>query len=146
MTIVPLSGRPPRVPEPQFATITPEQISALVDEFYALVRHDQRLGPIFEARVQNRWPVHLDRMKTFWRSVLLKSGEYAGQPVAAHMTIKHLREDDFRLWLKLFEQTAAQVFHPEATPHVISAARRIGRSLWLSRFGGPFKRPPAWLD
>ena len=91
-------------------------------------------------------PLHLERMKTFWRSVLLKSGEYVGQPVAAHMTIGNLREDDFRLWLQLFENTAAQVFHPEATPHVISAARRIARSLWLSRFGGPFKRPPAWLD
>lgn len=145
MTFAPLGGQPPRIPEPHFASITPEQISALVDEFYAEVRAEPRLGPLFESRVQGRWDAHLERMNIFWRSVLLKSGEYVGQPVAVHMTISHLREDDFRVWLALFEQTATRVFHPEAVPHVISAARRIGRSLWLSRFGGPFKRPPAWL-
>lgn len=117
-----------------------------MDQFYGAIREDRRLAPIFEARVEGRWPDHLDRMKAFWRSVLLKTSEYVGQPVAAHMTIDDLREDDFRIWLALFEQTAAEVFHPEAAPHVVSAARRIARSLWLSRFGGPFKRPPAWLD
>ena len=63
MTIAPLSGRPPRVPEPKFASITPEQISALVEEFYASIRTDHRLGPLFEARVQGRWDAHLERMK-----------------------------------------------------------------------------------
>lgn len=140
-----LAARPPRIPEPHYATITSEQVSRLVDEFYGEIRKDPRLGPIFDGVIGDNWPTHLARMKGFWRSVLLKTGEYSGRPVPAHMGIPDLREDDFRIWLERFQVTAGSVFDPEATPHVVAAARRIATSLWLARFGTPFTKAPDWL-
>ena len=141
-----LTAQAPRVSEPHYANVTPEQISRLVDEFYGEIRKDSRLGPIFNGVIGDRWPPHLERMKGFWRSVLLKTGEYSGRPVPAHMGIADLREDDFRLWLEKFQVTANSVFDSQAAPHVAAAARRIARSLWLARFGTPFNRAPDWLD
>jgi hemoglobin len=141
-----LTARPPRVSEPHYANVTAEQISRLVDEFYSEIRKDPRLGPVFNGVIGDRWPPHLERMKGFWRSVLLKTGEYSGRPVPAHMGIPDLREDDFRLWLEKFQVTANSVFDGQAAPHVVAAARRIAKSLWLARFGTPFNRAPDWLD
>ncbi|QKV17711.1 group III truncated hemoglobin [Oricola thermophila] len=144
MTDTDLAARPPRVPEPHFATVTREQVSRLVDDFYGEIRKDPRLGPVFDGVIGDNWPAHLARMKQFWRSVLLKTAEYSGRPVPAHMGIPDLREDDFRIWLETFETTANSVFEPEAAPHVVAAARRIAASLWLARFGSPFTQVPDW--
>ena len=140
-----LDIRPPRVPDPRFAGVTPQQVSDLVDSFYGDISRVTRLGPVFDGVIGDRWPAHLDRMKRFWRSVLLKTGEYSGRPVPAHMAIPGLREDDFRLWLNLFEQTARRIFGDATAPHVLETARRIARSLWFARFATPFDNPPDWL-
>ena len=140
-----LAARPPRVPEAHFASVTPEQISTLVEEFYGIIRADARLGPIFDRVIGDNWPSHMVRMKAFWRSVLLKTGEYGGRPVPAHMAIPDLKPEDFRLWLGLFEKVAARVMEADAAPHVVAAARRIARSLWMARFATPFDPVPDWL-
>lgn len=140
-----LDIRPPRLPDPRFAGVTPEQVSELVDSFYDDIRRDARLGPIFDGVIGDNWPTHLDRMKRFWRSVMLKTGEYSGRPVPVHMAIPDLREDDFRLWLTMFGQTAHRIFGGGTAPHVLETARRIARSLWFARFATPFDNPPDWL-
>ena len=140
-----LEARPPRVPEPHFASVTAEQISTLVDEFYGVIRADARLGPIFDGVIGDHWPRHMVRMKASWRSVLLKTGEYGGRPVPAHMAIPDLETDDFRRWLGLFEEVAGRVMDARAAPHVLAAARRIARSLWMVRFATPFDPVPDWL-
>lgn len=123
-------------------TITSEQISQLVDRFYEVIAVNPRLGPIFTSRNNSNWDPHLTKMKAFWRSILLKSGEYKGQPPAVHMAISELQGNDFILWLALFEKTSADCFEPDAVPIVNEFARRIARSLWLSCFGSPFDDPP----
>ena len=40
---------------PAHPSITPEQISQLVDRFYQRARADDRLGPIFESRLNGEW-------------------------------------------------------------------------------------------
>ncbi len=44
------------------------QLTALVHNFYAKVRSDPLLGPIFEPRITD-WTAHLERMVAFWSSV-----------------------------------------------------------------------------
>lgn len=58
------------------------EIAAVVDLFYDRVRADPMLGPVFNGSVKD-WPHHLDRLKAFWSSVMLTSGRYKGDPVAA---------------------------------------------------------------
>ncbi|MGH1419987.1 MAG: group III truncated hemoglobin [Hyphomicrobiaceae bacterium] len=110
------------------------------------MQKDPRLGPIFTREIDGNWTPHLEKMKSFWRSVLLKTREYDGRPVPAHANIKGVTTDDFRTWLTLFEKTADEILDPEAVPLAVVAAQRIASSLWLSMniSENPFDAPPKW--
>ena len=129
--------------KPAHPTITAEQISDLVDQFYTDIRANDQLGPIFARHLDGKWDQHLAKMKAFWRSVLLKTGEYKGKPVPAHVKLKEVKTDDFFLWLKMFDATVSEVFHPDARPIVIEAAERIASSLWLAMNKDPFATHPS---
>ncbi|MCX7864263.1 MAG: group III truncated hemoglobin [Novosphingobium sp.] len=104
-------------------------ISALVDAFYARIRKDDLLGPIFAERITD-WDSHLERMKRFWRSILHNSGEYSGNPMAKHLAIPGLEESHFAHWLKLFYETLRDIErHPEASRMIGDRARMIAESL-----------------
>lgn len=109
--------------------IDADYVSAFVDAFYAKIRGDALLGPIFAARISD-WDPHLARMKRFWRSILLGSGEYAGNPMEMHMTIPGLDERHFAHWLDLFYATLRELEpHPQATLETGKRARMIADSL-----------------
>lgn len=104
-------------------------ISDMVDGFYAAIRADDLLGPVFAERVAD-WPPHLTQMKQFWRSILHNSGEFSGNPMARHMAIPGLEPRHFVRWLELFYanlRTAAQ--HPHAIEQVGGRAHMIAQSL-----------------
>ena len=104
-------------------------VSLLVDRFYARIREDDLLGPIFAARVGD-WEMHLDRMKAFWRSVLFNSGEFSGNPMLRHMAIPGLQERHFVHWLELFYATLRDLdAAPEGRTLVAVKARSIADSL-----------------
>lgn len=104
-------------------------IALLVDSFYARIRADGLLGPIFAARITD-WGWHLDRMKRFWRSILHNSGEFSGNPMAKHLAIPGLEERHFAHWLELFYATLRDLERdPAATQLVGTRARMIADSL-----------------
>ena len=113
-------------------------IAALVDSFYASVRGDPTLGPIFaEAIADDTWGAHLQKMYAFWSSVMLTSGRYKGNPVAIHHQVAGLTPKLFGDWLDIFERTATDLFAPEIANRFIQAARRIAESLKLALFYRP---------
>jgi len=57
-------------------------LERLVHTFYARVRTDAELDPIFNDAIAD-WPEHLAKLHAFWSSVMLTSGRYKGQPVPA---------------------------------------------------------------
>ena len=104
-------------------------ISRFVESFYARIREDDLLGPIFATRIAD-WPLHLDRMKRFWRSILHNSGEFSGNPMAKHLALPGLEEHHFAHWLELFYATLRGLEHdPAATREVGQRARMIADSL-----------------
>lgn len=104
-------------------------VSDLVDNFYAAIREDALLGPIFAERIED-WPVHLDRMKTFWRSVLFNSGEFSGNPMVKHIAIPGLDERHFAHWLTLFYATLRKMAPEEGGMRLVGdRARAIADSL-----------------
>ena len=106
-----------------------DYIDHLVETFYGKIREDNLLGPIFAERIAD-WPVHLARMKAFWRSVLHNSGEFAGNPMLKHMAIPGLELRHFSHWLDLFYETLRQAGPTsEATALVGGRARMIADSL-----------------
>lgn len=113
--------------------ITESLIERLVREFYAKVRTDAVLAPIFDARIGD-WEPHLERMCAFWSSVALMSGRYHGTPMVKHMPLP-VDADHFDRWLALFEETAREVCSPPAATHFVELARRIAGSLELGIAG-----------
>jgi len=109
-------------------------IGRLVRTFYARVRADGRLGPIFAAEIGGDWEPHLEKMTDFWCSVILKNGAYSGRPVPAHLKLGQVREEDFDIWLSHFRRTADELCPPEVAEVFVDRAERIARSLKLAMF------------
>ena len=107
--------------------ITEGMIEQLVRAFYAKVRADAVLGPIFEARIRD-WEPHLQQMFAFWSSVALMTGRYHGTPMIKHVRLP-VDAGHFDRWLALFEETAQELCPPEAAAHFVERARRIAASL-----------------
>jgi hemoglobin len=103
-------------------------IERLVHRFYADVRADVLLGPVFEARIAD-WGPHLERMCEFWSSVVLRTGRYHGQPMPKHASLP-VDAGHFDRWLALFAATARETCGA-AAPIFIDRARRIAQSLEL---------------
>lgn len=126
---------------PKHPTITEVTIGELVDSFYARIRTDPVLRPVFEGKIApDAWPKHLATMKRFWSSVMLTSGAYSGNPVGVHRGVPGLERPMFEHWLALFTQTAEDLFEPAPAAAFGVKARRIAFSLELAvfhRLGGP---------
>ncbi len=108
-------------------------IQALVHRFYARVREDSLLGPIFEARIAD-WGPHLERMCAFWSSVALMTGRYHGQPMRMHLPLP-VDAEHFDRWLALFEEAAGEICPPAAAAHFMERARRVAESMELGIAG-----------
>ncbi|WP_203296105.1 group III truncated hemoglobin [Luteirhabdus pelagi] len=89
-----------------------DDVKIVVDAFYGRVRKDDLLGPIFNHVIQDRWPEHLQRMYTFWQTVLLGEHTYYGSPFPPHAKLP-VTEEHFQRWLKLFTKTIDEHFEGE---------------------------------
>lgn len=107
--------------------IDEDMIHRLVHTFYARVRADDLLGPVFATRIAD-WTPHLERMCAFWSSVVLMSGRYHGRPMPAHAPLP-IEARHFDRWLALFETTAFEVCPPEAAGLFVAKSRMIADSL-----------------
>lgn len=111
--------------------ITEEQLAGLIPAFYARVRLDPLVGPLFNAAVHD-WPEHLEKLTAFWSSVMLTSGRYKGSPMAAHL--RHadaIRPEMFARWLEIWNETTAELMPSDAAAALREKAARIAESLQL---------------
>ena len=130
--------------------LTEDNLARLVDAFYARVRADDQLGPIFNDAIHD-WPEHLDKLAAFWSSVMLTSGRYKGQPVPAH--VKHIGRITpalFERWLALWARTTDEFMEPKVAAGLQAKAARIAESLQLAMFfrldDQPITRPARMTD
>ncbi|HEX3881265.1 MAG TPA: group III truncated hemoglobin [Stellaceae bacterium] len=116
-------------------SITEPGIAALVTRFYGKARLDPTIGPLFNAVVED-WDEHFAKLADFWSSVMLTTGRYKGNPMAAHL--KHKIEPEFfTRWLELWHETTGEVFGPEIAAQFGFKAERIAESLKLALFYRP---------
>jgi hemoglobin len=104
-------------------------IETLIRAFYARVRQDPLLAPVFASRIAD-WEPHLDNMFAFWSSLTLQTGRYQGQPMAKHMPLA-VDARHFDRWLALFEETARDLCPSAAAERFVERARRVAESLEL---------------
>ncbi len=89
-----------------------EDIHELVDTFYAQIRSDELLGPIFNGVISDRWPVHLEKMYNFWQTILLEEHTYYGSPFPPHAKLP-ISKEHFERWLQLFNENLDARFEGE---------------------------------
>ena len=117
--------------------VTEETVALLIENFYARVRRDPVLAEVFQSAIApGDWPEHLATMRRFWSSVMLTSGRYKGNPMAAHL--RHpIRPEFFDRWLELFGETAEEVVGSDGAARFRVKAERIAESLKLGLFFRP---------
>ena len=120
---------------PHPAGITEPMIERLVRDFYARVRADDRLGPIFLDALGDDWEEHLHTMMDFWSSLMLTTGRYSGRPLQKHLALRPVVDpSDFEIWLRLFRQTAHEVAGAAGAAAFIDKAERVARSFRMAMF------------
>ena len=117
------------------ADITEPAIAALVARFYTKARRNSLIGPVFDNAVED-WDEHLRTLNAFWSSVMLTSGRYKGNPMAAHLKLP-IEPPFFERWLALWRETAAELFEPDPAARFAEKAVRISESLKLALFYRP---------
>lgn len=89
---------------------TRDDVVVLVDTFYRNVQQDDLIGPVFASRIApDAWPAHLNRMYTFWTTILLNEPGYSGQPFEKHRDMP-IEQAHFDRWVGLFKQIVDNLF------------------------------------
>ena len=119
--------------------MTEGDVERLLAAFYARVRADDELGPVFASAVgttDEDWAPHLGRLRDFWSQVALRqAGRYTGNPYQAHLRLlPELRPEMFGRWLSLFDAACAETQTPEAAALFRERAAAIARSLRMGLF------------
>lgn len=117
---------------------TIEDIKCLVNSFYSRVREDAMLSIIFNDRIKDRWPEHLEKMYRFWQTVLLEEHTYFGAPFPPHATLD-IDMRHYERWLELFHETIDQLFIGSKAQEAKWRGRKMAQ-VFLSRTA-TFKKP-----
>ena len=94
---------------PQHDITTFDDIKLLVDTFYSKVQKDEFIGPLFNVKIGNRWPEHLEKMYRFWQTILLDEHSYSGSPFPPHKQLPVAKEH-FDRWIEIFTATTNSLF------------------------------------
>ena len=116
-------------------------VKIFVDAFYTEVRKDQLIGPVFAAAIPNgNWTPHLERMYSFWNTVLFGARDYQGNPFSKHRSLP-IEKRHFDRWLELLNNTLDQHFSGEKAEEIKTRAEKMGL-LFQSKLKHIRKNPP----
>ena len=99
-----------------------DDVRVIVNAFYSEVRDDDMIGPVFGSRIApERWPVHLEKMSSFWNTVLFGEPDYRGNPFPHHMGL-NIDARHFERWITLFKSVVNKHFEGPKTDEAILRA------------------------
>jgi len=104
-----------------------EQVIKIVDAFYAKVRNDELIGPIFTEQAKVDWEEHLPKLYNFWEDLLFGSENYHGRPFPPHLKFD-LKIEHFERWLKLFVETIDENYTGLKADEMKARALRIAQN------------------
>lgn len=114
-------------------------LERVIPAFYARVREDDLIGPVFDAAIDD-WDHHLGKLIAFWSSVMRSTGRYKGSPMAAHARHRDtITPEMFARWLALWRAVTGELLAPPAAAALQAKAETIAESLQLGLF---FRLPP----
>ena len=104
-----------------------EGLSRLLRHFYADVRRDPLIGPIFNAQIKD-WKHHLEVIASFWETIIGGPSTYARPMPMKHLTLR-LREKDFERWLFLWQANCRTQLTSDVAKEMIDLANHIAHRL-----------------
>ncbi|MDP5229848.1 MAG: group III truncated hemoglobin [Cellulophaga sp.] len=115
-----------------------KDVSKLVRAFYAKVRIDVVLGPIFNGIITD-WEAHLELLTDFWDTQLFLKRKYYGNPIKVHNEVDEklnhtTTPEHFGLWLNLWFQTIDELFVGDNAFIAKNRARQISSMLYMQMF------------
>lgn len=125
------------------AAVVPEpDLDRVIPAFYARVRADAQIGPLFNAAIDD-WDHHLEQLIAFWSSVMNTTGRYKGSPMAAHLKHKAaIAPEMFDRWLELWGEVTAEYLPATQAAALRAKAANIAESLKLALFFRPSAGAP----
>lgn len=106
-----------------------EGILKLIKPFYADVRQDAVIGPIFMGTIED-WPEHLAKITEFWSLQTGGPTRYRGGFGTAHLPLE-LKPEHFQHWLNLWEFNNARALPPREAAEMNELAQLFGRRLFM---------------
>jgi hemoglobin len=106
-----------------------EGISRLLRHFYADVRQDPLIGPIFNARIKD-WKDHLEIIASFWET-LAEGPRTCARPMPVKHQPLQLTEEHFERWLFLWQANCRAHLPIEAARQMIHLASHVAHKLQM---------------
>ena len=106
-----------------------EGISKLLRHFYADVRQDPLIGPIFNAQIKD-WKNHSEIIGKFWETSISGPRTYARQMPMKHLPLR-LAEEHFERWLFLWQANCRAQLPSDVAIEMIDLAHHIADKLRL---------------
>jgi hemoglobin len=115
------------------AGLTETLVRQVIDAFYAKVRRDPTLGPVFDGIIKDDWPAHIERIVSFWLTATRLRVGYDGRRfMPAHLAHVSIEAAQLPQWLRLFRETATEICPPDAAAVLIDIAERMADSIRIS--------------
>ena len=105
-----------------------KDIEVLVNEFYAKVLKDEKIGFFFTKIANIDWSKHFPIMYDFWETILFDTMKYKGNPMTKHIVLSKkepMTSEHFERWLLLWNQTVNENFKGNRASEAIKRAKMI---------------------
>lgn len=115
-----------------------EDIRILVDAFYAKIRTEETLGPIFNGHIPNdQWPIHLSKLTDFWETNLFGIPKFKGSPSQKHVKVDAnmghtISQVHFGKWLQLWFETIDELYEGPLAIKAKESARKMATGQFLT--------------
>ncbi len=113
-------------------------IHFLVNSFYAKIRKDTLLGPIFNANIPDeKWTEHLNKLTDFWESNLFGVASFNGSPTRKHIEVDkkmhyNIEQEHFGQWLQLCFETIDELYVGNYADQAKNTARKMATGQYLA--------------
>jgi hemoglobin len=105
-----------------------KDIEYLVNEFYAKVLKDDKIGFFFNEIADIDWGKHFPIMYDFWETILFDTMKYKGNPMTKHIVLSKkepMTSEHFERWLILWNETVNEHFIGKRATEAINRAKMI---------------------
>jgi hemoglobin len=113
-------------------------VSLLVNSFYAKIRRDELLGPIFNGHIsEEKWPEHLEKLTDFWETNLFRVIKFKGNPSVKHVKVDSnlnhsIEKFHFDNWLGLWFETVDEMYEGDLAIRAKESAQKMAMGQYIT--------------